>query len=318
MNTIEKVTLAMNVNTLKTGILRVALALLLASVLGHAAAQQRTFATPEAAVDAFAAALKANDDAQMVNLFGAKHRDLVGTGDPAYDARLRADVAAAIAAFRVLDERGADRRVLLMGPQAHPFAIPLVREGGVWRFATEQGVEELINRRVGANERNAIYVMRSYVAAQRQYASVDRDHDGVLQYARKLMSGPGKQDGLYWPADAAKGEELSPFGPLIADSAGDPATRKRGDPYQGYHFRILTAQGKNAPGGAYSYLINGRMIAGFAMVAYPHDYGNTGVMTFIVSHNGKVYEKNLGPQTEAIASKMTTYDPGAGWREVAP
>jgi hypothetical protein len=318
MNTIEKVTLPMNLNAMKAGVRRAALALLLVSAVGNAAAQQRTFPTPEAAVDAFAAALQANDEAQIVALFGSRHRDLVGTGDPAYDASLRARAAADIAKFRALDERGADRRVLLMGPQAHPFAIPLVREGGTWRFATEQGVDELINRRIGANERYAIYVMRTYVGAQRQYASADRDGDGVLQYARSLMSSPGKRDGLYWPADTSKGEEPSPFGPLIAGSTYDPASRKRGEPYRGYHYRILSAQGKNAPGGAYSYVINGRMIAGFAMVAYPDDYGNTGVMTFIVSHNGKVYEKDLGSQTESLVRKMTSFDPGTGWREVSP
>jgi hypothetical protein len=308
----------MNVNTLKSGLRRVGLALLLVSALGTAAAQQRTFATPEAAVDAFAAALKADSDAQLTEVFGSQHRELIGTGDAAYDRALRTQVAAAIASYRLLDERGPDRRVLLMGPQAHPFAIPLVREGGSWRFASEQGAEELINRRVGANERYAIYVMRAYVDAQRQYATLDRNGDGVLQYARKLMSSPGKQDGLYWPSDESKGEQPSPFGPLIAQSTMDPTTRKKGEPYRGYHYRVLTAQGKNAPGGAYSYVINGRMIAGFALLAYPDAYDKSGVMTFIVSHNGKVYQKDLGPQTEAIATKMTAFDPGAGWSLVEP
>ena len=137
-------------------------------------------------------------------------------------------------------------------------------------------------------------MLRAYIDAQRAYAARDRDGDGVLQYAQKLASTPGKQDGLYWPADAAKGEEASPFGPLIAESAAYLKGHTAGDPYRGYHFRILTRQGKSAPGGAYSYVINGRMIAGFAMVAYPAEYGESGVMTFIVSHNGKVYEKDLG------------------------
>ena len=138
------------------------------------------------------------------------------------------------------------------------------------------------------------------------------------QYAQKLASTPGKRDGLYWPADPAKGEEVSPFGPLIAESAAYLKGHAAGDPYRGYHFRILTRQGANAPGGAYSYVINGRMIAGFAMVAYPAEWGKTGVMTFIVSHNGKVYEKDLGKDSTAIGAKMTSFDPGAGWKEVAP
>ena len=194
--------------------------------------------------------------------------------------------------------------------------IPIVRAGDRWRFATEEGADEIVNRRIGGNERNAIYVLRAYLDAQRAYAARDRDGDGVLQYAQKLASTPGKHDGLYWPADAAKGEEASPFGPLIAESAAYLKGHTAGDPYRGYHFRILTRQGKSAPGGAYSYVINGRMIAGFAMVAYPAEYGKSGVMTFIVSHNGKVYEKDLGKDSAAIGAKMTTFDPGAGWKEV--
>jgi hypothetical protein len=218
----------------------------------------------------------------------------------------------------VLHEPSPDRRVLVIGDQAWPVPIPIVRAGERWRFATEEGVDELVNRRIGGNERNAIYVLRAYLDAQRAYAASDRDGDGVLQYAQKLASAPGKHDGLYWPADAAKGEEESPFGPLIAESAAYLKGHAAGDPYRGYQFRILTRQGKNAPGGAYSYVINGRMIAGFAMVAYPAEYGKSGVMTFIVSHNGKVFEKDLGKTSTAIGAKMTTFDPGAGWKEVAP
>jgi hypothetical protein len=314
----QKVTVSMNAFAMLTGLRRLALVWLLALPLAGAAAEQRTFATPEAAVDALAAALKGDDVAALTAIFGEKYRNVIVTGDRQHDAARRAASAAELATFRLLDERGSDRRVLLMGEQARPFAIPLVREGGSWRFATEQGVEELLNRRVGANERNAIYVLRAYLAAQRQYASRDRDGDGVLQYATKFASTPGKQDGLYWPADAAKGEELSPFGPLIAESSVNPAEHKRGAPFRGYRFKLLTAQGRSAPGGAYSYVINGRMIAGFAMVAYPDEYGRSGVMTFMVSHNGKVYQKNLGANSAGIASNMTRFDPGAGWTEVAP
>ena len=159
-------------------------------------------------------------------------------------------------------------------------------------------------------------MLRAYLDAQRQYASRDRDGDNVLQYAQKLGSTPGKQDGLYWPADAAKDDEQSPFGPLVAESAAYLKGHKEGDPYRGYHFKILTRQGKSAPGGAYNYVINGRMIAGFAMVAYPAQYGESGVMTFIVSNNGKVYEKDLGENSLAAGAAMTTFDPGPGWKEV--
>jgi hypothetical protein len=317
MKPIRESDMMKSMNPIKSALTRIALLSLLALPLSVAAAEQKTFPTPEAAVDALQAALKANDQAALIAIFGDKHTNAIGTDDPAQDAVVRAKAAAALEAYRLLEARGDDRRVLLMGERAWPLPIPLVKTASAWRFATEEGVEELLNRRIGGNERAAIQVMRAYVDAQRQYASADRDGDGVLQYAQKLVSGEGRHDGLYWPADAAKGEEPSPFGPLIGASGYDMKARKRGDPYRGYHFRILTRQGKDAPGGAYSYVINGRMLAGFALLAYPHDYGRSGVMSFIVSHNGKVYERNLGPSTEKLATKMTVFDP-AGWKEVAP
>jgi len=279
-----------------------------------AAAQQSTFPNPDAAVDALQRALQANDQDALQRLFGDKYRDVITSGDPAYDAARRAEASAALATRKRLEEIGTDRRVLRMGAQDWPFAIPLVREGVGWRFATEQGAEELQNRRVGANERNAIYVMRAVVDAQRQYAETDRMGDGVLQYARKLGSSPGKHDGLYWAAEGAKGDEASPLGPLVAAASTELKGHKEGEPYGGYNFRILTRQGAAAPGGAYSYVINGRMIAGFAAVATPAQWGRTGVMSFIISHNGKLYQKNLGPRPAAI----TSFDPGPGWTEVLP
>jgi hypothetical protein len=204
---------------IKAGLRRLALIFLLALPMAATAVEQRTFATPEAAVDALLAALKAKDEAALSTIFGDRHKEMIASGDAAQNAADRAKAAEALAAFRVLDSRGEDRRVLLMGVNAWPFPIPLVRKGGVWRFATEEGVEELINRRIGGNENSAIEVLRAYLDAQREYASVDRDGDGVLQYARKLASTEGKQDGLYWPADPAKGEEESPLGPLVAASS---------------------------------------------------------------------------------------------------
>jgi len=308
----------MNTTRLWSFLSRLALALMLAVPLGATAAPQETFATPEAAVEALMAALKADSDPAMIALFGEEHRNLVISSDRAATSATRARILAAMQTLRVLREPGPDRRVLVIGDEAWPVPIPIVRAGDRWRFATEEGADEIINRRIGGNERNAIHVLRAYLDAQRAYAAQDRDGDGVLQYAQKLASTPGNHDGLYWPADAAKGEEPSPFGPLIAESAGYLKGHTAGDPFRGYHFRILTRQGKNAPGGAYSYVINGRMIAGFAMVAYPAEYGSTGVMSFIVSHNGKVYQKDLGKGSAAIGAKMTMFDPGAGWKEVSP
>lgn len=317
VHAIDKETAAMNrfgMKSVRKGLVLLLLALPLASV----AADQQTFATPEAAVEALVAALKVNDETALIAIFGDQHKSLVVSGDRAHDAAAHAEAAAALATFRALDERGNDRRVLLMGAEAWPVPIPLVRQGGAWRFATEEGADEMLNRRIGKNERSAIHVLRECLDAQRQYAASDRNGDGVLQYALKLASAPGKYDGLYWPADPAKGEEMSPFGPLIAESSAYLAGHKKGDPYRGYHFRILTRQGQHAPGGAYDYVINGRMIGGFAMVAYPDRYGQSGVMTFIVSHNGKVYEKNLGRNTESIGATMSAFDPAAGWKAVAP
>lgn len=295
---------------------RFALVLLCAMPVIAAGAEQKTFATPDEAVDALLVALKANDDAALVAIFGNKHASLVVTSDRAANTVNRARTAAAMESYHFLEERGKDRRVVLIGDQVWPMPIPLVRAGDRWRFATEDGESEIVNRRIGANERRAIRVLRAYLDAQRDYATVDRDGDGVLQYAQRLGSTPGKHDGLYWQADAEKGEEASPFGPLVAESAAYLKARQRGDPYRGYRFRVLTRQGKSAPGGAYNYIINGRMIAGFAMVAYPAEWGDSGVMTFIVSHNGKVYEKNLGKASADLGAKMTAFEPGAGWKEV--
>ena len=307
---------SMNIIGFWFSVRRLALALILVIPLAAAAAPQQTFATPEAAVDALMAALKADTDPAMLAIMGEEHKDLILETDRAATSATRARVYAAMQTLRVLKESGPDRRVLLIGADAWPLPIPIVRVGDRWRFATEEGREELANRRIGGNERNAIYVLRAYVDAQREFAARDRDGDGVLQYAQKVRSAPGKQDGLYWPADAAKGEEASPFGPLVAEGAPYLQGQVAGDPYRGYYFRVLTRQGASAPGGAYSYVINGRMIAGFAMVAYPAEYGESGVMTFVVSHNGKVYEKDLGKDSTAIGAKMTTFDPGAGWKVV--
>jgi len=308
----------MNLTQFWSFLRRLTLALLVFVPLTAAAAPQETFATPEAAVDALMAALKADSDAAMVAIFGEEHKSLVIPSDRAAASATRAKIFSAMQTLRVLQVPGPDRRLLVIGDEAWPVPIPIVRVADRWRFATEEGENEIVNRRIGGNERNAIYVLNAYIDAQRTYAAHDRDGDGVLQYAQKLASTPGKQDGLYWPADTAKGEEASPFGPLIAESAPYFKGHAASDAYRGYHFRILTRQGKSAPGGSYNYIINGRMIAGFAMLAYPAEYGVTGVMTFIVNHNGKVYEKNLGKNSATIGAKMTAFDPSSGWKPVMP
>ena len=208
--------------------------------------------------------------------------------------------------------------VLEVGDDLWPFPVPIAKKDGGWFFDTDTGKDELLNRRIGKNELAALPVMRAYVDAQREYASSDHDGDGILEYAQRLVSSPGKEDGLYWPPDL--NGQLSPLGPLVAYAQAEgysPELRdeievERG-PYQGYYFKILLRQGKHALGGKYDYVINGNMIAGFALVAWPAEYGSSGVMTFIVNQQCRVYQKNLGPNTSKLATKMDTYDPDPSW-----
>ena len=294
-----------------------ALVLTAICILGATPAQsqsavQRVFDSPEAAADALIAAARTNDQTTLVEIFGAKHRSLISTVDAARDRELRARFAKMAGEYRQLYPEPNGAVTLVVGFETWSFPIPLVKEGSSWRFDTEAGFEEVINRRIGENELAAIETLRAYVDAQRQYAATPRDGTKVRQFAQKIRSAPGKRDGLYWDADPAKGEKLSPAGALIEDAG----TRGPGAPYKGYYFKILTRQGGNAPGGRYNYLINGRMIAGFAMIAYPADYGETGVMSFLVNHYGVVYQKNLGPKTGTIARGITEYNPDGTWKEV--
>ncbi|KXU83024.1 hypothetical protein CI15_28320 [Paraburkholderia monticola] len=289
-----------------------AMVLALSVPLAALAEGQRTFATPEDAVAALSTALKTDDEASLVAIFGDQHKSLVVSPDQAENEANWAKASKELEAYRVLDDRGPDKRILLVGDEAWPMPIPIVKEGGSWRFATEQGEEEMINRRIGSNENEAIKVLEAYIDAQRQYASRDRNTDGLLEYAQKLASTPGKHDGLYWHTDEDSNEEESPFGPLVAASSEYLKGHGTGDPFRGYEFRILTRQGKSAPGGAFSYVINGHMIAGFAMVASPAQYGTSGVMTFVVSNNGVIYQKDRG----AHAPPITEFNPDHTWQRV--
>jgi len=210
-----------------------------------------------------------------------------------------------------IEKSGVNKMTLTVGKKQWPFPIPIVKDAQGWRFDTDAGRDEIINRRIGRNELNAIAVCRSYVEAQRQYAGRDRNGTGILEYARKFTSSPGKKDGLYWPSDVS--QEMSPFGPLIAPSSDYQAARKKGSPYYGYYFRILERQGPQVPGGAFNYMINGHMLAGFALVAFPADYGTSGVMTLVVNQWGQVYQKDLGVDTARVAGAMTEYNPDRSW-----
>jgi len=208
---------------------------------------------------------------------------------------------------------GNDRVEVVLGNDNWPFPIPIVKEGDRWVFDTQAGKEEILNRRIGRDELNTIEVCQGYVEVQDEYASADRDQDGIIEYAQKVISDPGKRNGLYW--QVAEGEVPSPLGPFMANAATEGY--KKADkpiPFHGYYYRILTGQGLKAAGGAYNYVINGHMVAGFALVAWPAEYGSSGVMTFMVNRNGIVYEKDLGPATAEIAKTITLYNPDQTWR----
>ncbi|HMK43609.1 MAG TPA: DUF2950 domain-containing protein [Dissulfurispiraceae bacterium] len=282
-----------------------------------AAQQQKMFATPEAAVKALISAVKTNNEKALLVLLGPGADSIISSGDPVADQFGRESFVKAYDEKHWLADGAGAVKILHVGNKDYPMPIPIARKGKMWFFDTEAGKEEILCRRIGRNELNAIDVLREYAHAQREYAAKDRNADGVLEYAQKLSSTPGRKDGLYW--EAAPGQEESPFGPLVAKAATKGYTPKAGEetpnPYRGYFFRILTMQGPHAGGGAYEYIANGRMILGFAMVAYPAHYGTSGVMTFIVNQEGIVYQKDLGSDTEKVATEMTAYDPDTSWKK---
>jgi hypothetical protein len=273
---------------------------------------ERLFPTPEAAVSALVAAVEQRDRAMTEAILGPAFAGLVAAQGPEARADDRELFLAAAKQAVVLRPDGPDRLILEVGASAWPLPAPLVKEEGGWRFDGAAGAEAVQDRVIGRNELEAIGVLKAYSEAQVAYAAEDRDGDQVLEYAQRLGSTPGTHDGLYWPVAGA--EEPSPFGPFLAEAGVRPESRAPATPYYGYMFRILTRQGPNVPGGAYDYVINGNMIAGFAMVAWPAAYGETGVMTFVVNQAGTVLERDLGPETSRIASQMATYDPDADWK----
>ena len=284
-------------------------------------AKQKSFASPEEAVKAVVAAAKNNDDKELLAIFGASAKDLMASGDAVADKRRRERFLAAYNEKNSIASDG-DSRIITIGNSAWPFPIPLVKKADGWVFDTEKGREEILNRRIGANELDAMQVLLALVDGQREYAMKDRDGNKILEYARRFRSEAGKKNGLYW--EAKPGEEQSPLGPLAAQAQGagysaqGPGAGQTAVPYYGYYYKILESQGKNASGGAYSYVVNGRMMGGFGLVAFPAEYANSGVMTFMVNHEGKVFQKDLGANTRAIAQAMKEFDPDKSWTEVKP
>jgi hypothetical protein len=296
-----------------------ATALWLALVLSaNGASIGKTFASPEDAVGALKKAVNDRDTNALAAIFGPAVED-VESSDPVDAQNELAEFAQKLNASNHIAQASNDKRILELGDDRYPFAIPIAQKGGSWYFDTEAGKEELVNRRVGRNELDALKSVRAYVDAQREYASKDRDGDEVLEYAQKIISTLGKQDGLYWPADDDPNGQESPLGPVFAEAQNQGYLKAPGDenarqPFHGYYFKILTEQGTHAPGGAYNYVINGNMIGGFALVAWPADYEDSGVMTFIVNQQGKVYQKDLGEKTDELAKNMKAYDPDPTWK----
>ncbi|MDQ7823674.1 MAG: DUF2950 domain-containing protein [Candidatus Eremiobacteraeota bacterium] len=278
------------------------------------AAGQKVFGTPEEAAKALIEACKVNDRAALMELFGDSARDMVITSDEALEKAWRREFYDWALEAQKLEKKQDGKIVVIVGVKEWPFPIPLIKDGQGWCFDTASGRVEILNRRVGMDELKAISACRAYVKAQKQYADKDRNGDDVLEYAQKIGSSPGKKDGLYWPDE--KDAELSPLGPLVAEAGDYGKARKQGDPYYGYYFRILNGQGDKAAGGAYDYLINGHMLAGFALLAYPAAYRSSGVMTFMVNSNGRVYQKDLGADTAGTAGAMEKYNPDSTWKLV--
>jgi Protein of unknown function (DUF2950) len=288
-------------------------AMLILALSSLAQAQQR-FKTPEEAVDALVKAARSGDSKSVVSILGPGSQELVSSGDPVEDAEVRKEYLAAYdAGHRIVAESGKPS-VLVIGPNDWPFPIPMVQRDGQWIFDVPAGREEVLARRIGRNELSTMKAMLAYWDAQQDYADMNKSKSGQAVYAQRIISSPGKKDGLYWPTSG--NEPPSPLGEAVAAATQRGYRPGAGEPYHGYRYKILLRQGPTAPGGAVDYIVKGDMIGGFAAVAYPAEYGNSGIMTFIINHEGDIYEKDLGDGTARIASQMTSFNPDHTWRKV--
>ncbi len=278
--------------------------------------KQKTFKSPKQAFKALVEAARDNDTMGLLAIFGPEGKDIISSGDAVADVRARehfVKAAGEASSFSKLDSKTVKA---VIGKDKWSFPVPIVKAGKEWIFSTKDGKDEILTRRVGRNELNTIQFCLTYVAAQREYAAKDRNGDGVLQFAQHFLSSKDKKDGLYW--QTTSGEETSPLGPLVAQASEEGySVKKTGNPrpYHGYYVKILMAQGNKAPGGEMNYIKDGKMVAGFGLLAYPARYGVSGVMTFVVNQAGKVYEKNLGPETGEVAKAITKYDPDKTWKK---
>ncbi len=284
-----------------------------------AAESQKLFSSPEDALKGLVGAVKAKDMAALDRIFGPSAKDLRSSDEVQATAEFAAFTKHVAEKTSLVKENGS-RVIIHIGNENWPFPIPLVKKDGQWFFDTEAGKEEVLNRRIGEDELTAILVCRAYVRAQREYNLKDWDGDGVVAYAQKLRSDPGKKNGLFWRH--VPGEAASPLGELVAQARMEGYKKEKSvfkeqpAPFHGYYFKILTKQGAHAPGGKYDYVINGNMVGGFSLVAFPSSWGKSGVMAFIVNQQGRVFQKNLGPDTLKTTQDMDTYDPDETWTPV--
>jgi Protein of unknown function (DUF2950) len=272
---------------------------------------QKTFPSPEDASNAFVTAAQNNDEKAMLDILGPDAKQIVSSGDETEDAQNRANFVEKYQQMHRLAKEPDGTVTLYIGAENWPAPIPLVNRGNRWYFDTEAGKREILYRRVGRNEMSAMKVCQELVAAEKEYYSTQHD-----EYAQKIFSDEGQHNGLYWKA--ADGEPQSPIGPLVAAAVAEGYVKGQDGPptpYRGYYFRILTSQGKGSPGGPKSYLVNGKMVEGFAFVAYPAEYRSSGVMTFIVNEDGVVYQKDLGKKTGVVAKDMKEYNPNSSWKK---
>ncbi len=280
--------------------------------------EAQNFPNPDDAAKALLEAARSDDRKQIIALFGSQNADLLSSGDEVEDKNNRSEFVTLAQEKMTVEKIGDDKAIVHVGNTDWPFPIPLVKNSDSWHFDARQGRQEILNRRIGRNELSTLAAIRGYEEAQLDYAISDRDGDGVSEYAQKLQSSPGKFDGLYWEAD--NGQPQSPLGPLFAEAKAEGYKLKGATgkpvPYHGYYYRILTRQGRNVPGGKYDYIINGNMIAGFGLVAFPAQYGSSGIMTFVTNHQGKTFQKNLGPKTDQIAKTMKEFNPDSKWEQV--
>lgn len=307
----------MNTRTqLRAKLIVAAIALTIAAatpVVASAVPKGKAYATPEKAVEAFVAALRNYNPKTLTAIFGKGSESLFDSGDPVADEKLRAQFLEMYDAKQTLAPKGDAARILVVGKDDWPLPIPIVRTGSKWAFDTAAGEDEIVNRRIGRNELFAIQTCLAIGDAQREYFSRDRDGDGILEFAQKIPSTVGLRDGLFWRVE--EGEAPSPLGELLA-TAAEEGYSTASDNYHGYHYKWLRGQGPSAAGGAYEYVVRDNQIGGFAIVAWPAYYGDTGIMTFVMNHDGVVFQRDLGEATEDAVKAITLFDPGQGWTRV--